>query len=60
MTTSSSQNTYHSVASDMIPIVDKHLEYMKIKNILVPPIMEQLPSLYWLLKITRPHMVLGL
>ena len=32
MTTSSSQNTYHSVASDMIPIVDKHLEYMKIKE----------------------------
>ena len=51
--TSSSQNTYHSVASDTIHIVDKHLEYMMLKNILVPPTMEELPSLYWLPKMHK-------
>ena len=53
MNTSSSQNTYHLLASDMIPIVDKHLEYMKSKNILVPPTMEELASLYWLTKMHK-------
>ena len=58
--TSSSQNTYHLVASDTILIVDEHLKYLKTKNIFVPPSMEQLPSLYWLPKCIRPLMVLGL
>ena len=36
MNISSSQNTYHIVASDTIPIVDEHLKYF---NIFVPPSM---------------------
>ena len=43
---------YTDVATPYEDIITAHLSYMSSKNIVVPPIMEELPSLYWLPKTT--------